>query len=468
MSGLFSAVESLNDENLIQIRELAEAEYPLDWVESVLGYTVKGDTKTALILLYECVLTYSEDYQVTMQLNAPSSTGKTYEATEVLKYFPKSDIVRKGETSPSAYFHENKNLVKMVGDSYEPLEGKEEYIDNGLAKWLESSPKTDVHGEKGRWETDRKREAKRLKEEWKGFEKCYIADFERKILFFLDQPSDALLQKLRPMLSHDAKLIPISITGKEEGAHQTKHILLRGYPTVIYNSVSYSKDEQERTRVIQLSPSTTQSKMRQVLDYQKDTLGDKQTTGRIIDEIEDRNILYYKISLISKSPVCHVVIDQEIMSKLLEVFLDGMDRVSPRALRDYPRLVDTVRACALFNQFTRKKIDNKTIRATVSDMEDALRIMAPILESTRLGLSPYVWKFYNECLRDELEEGVLTIKAIMRLHSNFYGFQNSEGRIKSLLLTLENAGMIFKERDPLNKTRNIYTLTAVGVKKVSD
>lgn len=46
--------------------------------------------------------------------------------------------------------------------------------------------------------------------------KIITVDLERKILIFLDQPHDQLLERLRPLLSHDQKELYYKITDKRE------------------------------------------------------------------------------------------------------------------------------------------------------------------------------------------------------------------------------------------------------------
>jgi len=101
---------------------------------------------------------YGETYKRTLELGdilglqAESTSGKSYILLEISDYFPKSDVLIYGGVSPTSFFHE-----KGINDK----------------------------------EKD-----------------ATIVNLERKILIFLDLPHYLLMEKLRPILSHDS---PITI-----------------------------------------------------------------------------------------------------------------------------------------------------------------------------------------------------------------------------------------------------------------
>ncbi len=114
-----------------------------------LGLTIKRDEENKLITFLCQLSDYTENSQLNISFNAPSSTGKSYIPTEISQLFPEDDVIEIGYCSPTAFFHD-------VGKFDKEKEG-------------------------------------------------YVVDLSRKILIFLDQPHTLLLQHLRPMLSHDKK-----------------------------------------------------------------------------------------------------------------------------------------------------------------------------------------------------------------------------------------------------------------------
>jgi hypothetical protein len=100
--------------------------------------------------------------------------------------------------------------------------------------------------------------------EWNEEKQAIIVNLERKILIFLDQPHDQLLQRLRPLLSHDRKELLYKVTDRgEKKGLRTKNIIIRGFLSVIFCTGSLRIDEQEATRSFALSPETSVEKIRE-------------------------------------------------------------------------------------------------------------------------------------------------------------------------------------------------------------
>ena len=95
----------------------------------------------------------------------------------------------------------------------------------------------------------------------------YTVNLENKILIFIDQPQFQLLQRLRPLLSHDRKTLTYKITDKKaSGANRTKTVIIKGFCTIIFCTGGLATDEQEKTRLILLSPSTSEQKIGDALE----------------------------------------------------------------------------------------------------------------------------------------------------------------------------------------------------------
>src|SRR5208283_5375880 len=96
--------------------------------------------------------------------------------------------------------------------------------------------------------------------------KFRLVNLERNLLIFLDQPHAKLLENLRPLLSHDKKEIQLKITNKSEKSGQrSENILVRGYPTVVFCTANYKQNDQEKTRLLLLSPEHSQEKLREAI-----------------------------------------------------------------------------------------------------------------------------------------------------------------------------------------------------------
>src|SRR3989344_7358904 len=176
----------------------------------ILGLTIKRDEINKLLTFLAELSAYTEDSQLNISFNAPSSSGKSFIPTEIANLFPQKDLIEVAYCSPTAFFHDYGEFNKEKGG--------------------------------------------------------YTVDLSRKILIFLDQPHTMLLQHLRPMLSHDKKEIRLKITDKSQKAGlRTKNIYLIGFPTVIFCTAGLNLDEQEATRFLLLSPEVNQEKIREAI-----------------------------------------------------------------------------------------------------------------------------------------------------------------------------------------------------------
>ena len=178
----------------------------LDELADILDSTIKNDRDVKKILLLAMLSMYTEADQMNVCLLGQSSSGKTYMAQEVAKYFPEEDVAEYAEVSPTAFKH--------------------------------MSPKTDA-------ETGKE----------------YV-DCERRTLMFTEMPHPGLLSNLRPILSHDKKEVEFLTTDRgKTGGNVAKQTIIRGFPTVVFCSAYTRLNEQEVTRCLLLSPEVSDEKL---------------------------------------------------------------------------------------------------------------------------------------------------------------------------------------------------------------
>jgi hypothetical protein len=153
-------------------------------------------------------------------MQADSPTGKSYIPLEIAAFFHQEDVKFIARASPTAFFHDA-----------------------------------------GTWDKERK---------------AIIVDLEQKILIFLDQPHYMLMEKLRPILSHDRKELYYKITDRnQKRGLRTKNVILRGFPTIIFCSAKLDLDEQERMRVFLLSPEVEEEKIIESIYLLGEKLGNR-------------------------------------------------------------------------------------------------------------------------------------------------------------------------------------------------
>ena len=387
----------------------------------ILNLTIKHDVENK-IAAFLCELSaYSEDSQFNISFNAPSSTGKSYIPTEIARLFPEEDVLELAYCSPTAFFH-----------------------DAG--------------------EYDKERQG-------------YLVDLSRKIVIFLDQPHNALLAHLRPLLSHDKKEITIKITDKgEKHGLRTKNILLRGYPSVIFCTAGLQIDEQEATRFLLLSPEINQEKIRESISQAVRKASDGDAFNAWLEEDPKRMLLKERVRAIRQENIHDIKIDAEGAVK--ERFLAQCKMLKPRHSRDIKRLISIIKSFALLNLWWRER-KGKTLVANAQDVDEAFKLWAKISVSQELNLPPYVYNLYQEVILAAWQEknggrsasfeditGKLGISRneILQKHYKVHGkmLDNSLLRMQ-ILPMLETAGLIIQEQDPNDKRKIlIFPATAEG------
>lgn len=446
-------------------------------VAETLSSTLKRDYENKLMVFLSMLMNYSGDDQQNIMFNAPSSTGKSYIALEIAKLFPGEDVDKKGYTSPTSFFHVMGKLCSLDG---EPLEERNAYIESKLDEWDKEHPcpsapdYSDKSAEavKSRrtlsgWKEQRKTEYRKFREEWDRIEKIYVVSLEKRILIFKDQPHDRVLQVLRSMLSHDEKVLEVDITDKtKEGGYRTKKIRVIGFPTVVFCSASFSLNEQERTRFWILSPDMGQDKLKDSLKLQVQRLSDKEKFEAGLCANEKRALLMQRIRAIKESNVNQIIIPQALADNLLTWFTGGRD-LSARDQRDFPRLIDLVKAHALFQMFQRERAPGScSVIANQEDVDAAKNLLDKVLKANRLGLPPYVHEFYLESLKPSIGKNGITREQFSKLYFEQFKERLGEKARKQLIDLLAEAGFVEEKTDPKDKRRmKIYIPLEEGEKK---
>ncbi len=378
-------------------------------LSKILGLTIKKDEANKIITFLSMLSAYTEDSQINISNNAPSSTGKSYIPLEISDLFPEKDVKIVGYCSPTAFFH-------------------------------------DV----GTWDDKKKR---------------YVVNLERKILIFLDQPHTLLLQHLRPLLSHDKKEITIKITDKgQKKGLKTKNIIIRGFPSVVFCTAGLKIDEQEATRFILLSPETNQEKIREAIREKIKKDSDKSVYYDFLNSDPGRVNLKERIRAIKQAEIKNIIFTQSVANKLETNFFDRIKTLKPRHQRDIGRIIAFAKTLTMLNVWFRK-VENGNLEVNESDVTEAFTIWDSISESQELNLPPYVFNIYKEVIVPCYSElgGGLSRKDILKKHFEVYGRPLQDWMLRQQIIPmLENTGLISQETDP-NDKRKILTYPTISL-----
>lgn len=373
-------------------------------LNNILGLTIKEDNENKLITFLCALSAYTEKAQFNISFNAPSSSGKSFIPTEIAKLFPQEDVKTAGYCSPTAFFH-----------------------DDGIYDKENNS---------------------------------ITIDFSNKILIFLDQPHNQLLERLRPILSHDADKIVAKITDKsDKGGHRTKNLIIKGFPAVMFCSAGQYIDEQESTRFILLSPEINQTKLRKAAEERIIKDSDAQFYNNELDNNPERVELKKRIQAIKSEHIKDVKIPDN--KKVFALFLNSRPTLKPRHLRDVGRLMSIIKVLALLNCWFRERRGDIVI-ANDDDIQQALNIWNKVSESQEYNLSPHIFDIYKFVilpLYRERGQGV-TRQEIINKHFEVNGTSLQDFKLRQQILPLlEGAGLVTQEQDLKDKRKVLITAT---------
>lgn len=418
---LYSTQEDFTDTDLIQI----------------LGSTVKHDNNNKVITLLSLLCNYTDEDQMNLGFLAASSTGKSYLPIEIgTGYFNEQDLLLIGYCSPTAFFHEYGTLLPDPTDT-----------------------RADV-------EPEHKRKVR------------YI-DLHQKIIIFLDQPHAKLLENLRPLTAHDQKQITMKITNRsEKTGNRAETIIIQGYPTVVFCSANYKQDEQEKTRLLLLSPETSQEKLTETITLKIHKEGNRATFKHDIASIPERLKLAARIQNIKDAKINQVIITDELQALINQKFIEAHPVLQPRNQRDIGRLLNIIKGHALLNfynrnwksDFFRDKATGvyetdpiTTITVQIKDVEIGFKYYNTVAEANELGIPPEVYTVFTS-FKAKMEKypNGFTRKEFQTIY--FQVFRKFIGRekAKAFIDTLETSGLIIEQPDPNDKRVTRYVCEQVG------
>ncbi len=388
----------------------------------ILSLTIKED-KENKVATFLCQLSaFTEDSQFNVLFNAPSSSGKSYIPLEIANLFPQEDVLKIGNCSPTAFFHEQGEYDKATNTT--------------------------------------------------------MVNLERKILIFLDMPHTQLLEKLRSLLSHDEKEMVSKITDKsEKGGHRTKTVILRGYPSVIFCSAGFNIDEQESTRFLLLSPESTHEKIQQAIDQTIRRASNLESYEEWLNADPRRQLLRERIVDIKRSLVGDIQISSEGLVK--ELFMQNKKSLKARDQRDIKRFVALIKSFALLNHWWRKQTKTGII-ANENDIRQAYEIWKKISVSQEFNLAPYVYDLYKDIIIPLWKEKKVEVMSdefnldkrygisryeILQRHYDLHKRMLDGYKLRTeILRVLEIAGLITQEQD-VNDKRKYLVFPSVEIEE---
>lgn len=377
-------------------------EMSLDELADVLDMTIKNDREVKKILFLAMLLMYTEADQINVCLLGQSSSGKTYMAQEVAKYFPEEDITEYAEVSPTAFKHMSPKIDAETGKEY--------------------------------------------------------VDCERRTLMFTEMPHPGLLSNLRPILSHDRKEVEFLTTDRgKSGGNVAKKTIIRGFPTVVFCSAYTRLNEQEVTRCLLLSPEVSDEKLEASVELTGKRVADPEAYKLKVEADTRRQELRRRVKFIKGLRINSVIIKDP--EKVLAKFKELNPRLAPRSQRDIAHLSSLIKAVAMLNAPLRMNA-NSDIVANDDDIEVGLGLWKSICKTQMIGVPPATYDFYEkyiipaykasiEARKNEPlphDDGVTHDEINQYYYEKTGSFFSRDTLRKQIIPTLQAAGVISLEK----------------------
>jgi hypothetical protein len=410
-----------------------------------LSKTVKRDDVTKKMVFLTALSAYTPE-PLNLFLRGESSTGKSYNVTETLKYFPREDIWLLGGLSPTALIHDRGKLVSEDGEEISPgdrpiMPRKHDYAD----KQSYAEALREYKEKKEIW-------IKRLKNSH------YLVDLSGKILVFLESPNIRTFNMLRPILSHDTFQISYKFTDKSaKQTLETQHVVIQGFPATIFCSTDEAYVQDLATRSFTITPETSVEKYKDAniltgaraafpWDFEKDF--DFLLLEGYIRFLRD-NLKRFKVA---------VPYGMEFAEKFEVRF--------PRSMRDFKHILSLVKVCALFHcgqrpVLVRKGENNEEafIIAAKGDYDFIMDLWNEIRETTETSAPGHIIKFFHEVVEDVAREAntFLVEDLTEKWNSKFLDKRSSDS-IRKWVDFLCEIGWMTKQPDPNDKRRNMLQI----------
>jgi len=401
-----------------------------------LGKTVKRDYTTKRMVFLTALSAYSQNPQ-NLFLKGPSSTGKTYNVTQALRYFPQSYVLMLGGLSPTALVHDYGALIdNESGEEIDPIEDKPKRED-----YKDDKGKFD----KNAYEAAQKRWRDRLRRAY------YLVSLQGKILVFLEAPHPETYMRLRPVLSHDAPQISYKFTDKPGGgALRTMHVVLKGWPACIFCTTETKYIEDLATRGFTVTPDLSQEKIRAAIEL----MGEMKAYPWKFDlkhDQEFRGLQEYMDVLAGRLCITNRVVIP-YSHELSRIYHSNLYR----DMRDYHHFTALIELNCLLNIYQRPYIvinKNRHWMANIHDYLTALELLKSFEETTRAGIPGHIVAFYHKIIVPF--ERPANYEDLVEKHNEAMTEKMSKKRVYKYVELLRDIGWVDTIEDLEDKRRRL-------------
>lgn len=422
----------------------------------LLSKTIKGDTELTFQILCNGLSTFTKN-PTHLMIMEKSSEGKTYPALEIAKYFPKKSVITIGSVTPQAFKYE---YGIEVDEKYQPIQEQLDKLDDRIRKIKKDKEKG--HDSIDYLETRKKNLQKQA---------IHLVDLRGKWIIFKEPPDHKLLEALYSTLSSDEEFNEHRFVNRVGGTNQTFKVVIRGTPAIL---VCSARDETKNTRWDEtftrfnvISPVSNPKKYREGMELIGKTFGlPRSLYAEVVISPQEQNEC---VSLIEQ-------LVQQIQAQngeIINPFVDELGKQFPQEAgfrwRQYTRFLGFVRMHCLCNLDERPKAimnDQAIPFATLDDIKFGLSL---VKDNVALPPNKIEWfkRTFVPCWEEYgidvlFKNSGQTRKCIIGKDLKEFAEAKTKARLtvkhirEVYLETLFEHGIVEKDADPRNKTRDVY------------
>lgn len=430
----------------------------LEEIISLVSKTVKGDKNLVYQILFNGLSAFTTKPTHLMVMEK-SSEGKTYPSIQISQYFPRENVIKLGSATPQSFKYD---YGISVDKDYNPIEERLDRLEEEIEQAKNSK--------------DHKRE-KELKKQLGSLlsESKTLIDLRNKWIIFKEPPDSKLLEALYSTLSNDEEYNEHKFVNRSgSGKNQNFTVVLRGCPAIL---ICTSRDESENSRWLEtfsrfniVSPVSTATKYYEGMDLigKASGLPKELYEEFVISEKEKQRIKELGSRLIE--------LIKNSNGEVFNPFMDVLSAQFPHEVgyrwRQYQRFNSllTLHCLCYSNQRLKLLINGRKMPViTKGDIEWTIEIMkdASIIPPNKIQWFREIfipgWKKcyqtvdFSRNQDSSLERDVATSGDIVKyIQEQGKGKTTTKQIRETYLETLLDNGLIEKDTDPRNRSRDVY------------
>lgn len=422
----------------------------------LLSRTVKGDENLTYQVLFNGFSAFTKN-PTNLMVMEKSSEGKSYPALQIAQHFPKKHVWKLGSVSPQAFKYE---YGMLVDSNYEPIDSIEE-IETKI--------------EEAKEKKDREARESLEKKKFELLKKAKtLVDLRGKWIIFKEPPDTKLLEALYSTLSNDEEYNEHKFVNKVGGGGNKQFtVVFRGSPAIL---ICTAKDETKSKRWLEtfsrfhiVSPVQSAKKYREGMGLISKSYGlpKELYEEQVISESEKRRM---------RTTISHIVKTlHNSNGEIFNSFQDELDRQFPQEAgyrwRQYQRFNSMIKMHSIIYSDQRPKLlinSRKVVTAIKADLKWTNKVMRDVEL-----IPPNKLKWFNEVFQkcyeakkenvnfgseaNPMEKDVVIVRDIVEYYSENNLGKTTTKQIREIYVeTLFDHGIIEKDQDPRNKTRDAY------------